>query len=357
MAGKAMIYGWDFSNDLAEMAIAAADGMVLSNHSYGSLTGWYHNSAYNMWYWYGDPEQSESTDYKFGFYNQVSADLDFIAWSAPQYLVVKSAGNDRGEAPDNQPVTHMVWDNNWVSSTVVRDPDGGTEGYDCLTSQSVAKNILTIGAVDDQGSMTSFSGFGPTDDGRIKPDLVANGTTIYSSIGTASTDYGTYNGTSMAAASVTGSMALLYQLQQMLQPGVRLNSSTMKGLLIHTAAEAGQDPGPDYRYGWGLMDMKAAADLMEKNADNGGLNIREGTLREGEVSQIPVQSLSSSPWLKVTICWTDPAGIPTNPSLNSRDKKLVNDLNLLVVNSTTSQQFLPWTLDVENPGAHRLQGE
>ena len=44
MAGKAMVYGWDFSNDFAEMAIAAADGMVLSNHSYGSLTGWYHNS-------------------------------------------------------------------------------------------------------------------------------------------------------------------------------------------------------------------------------------------------------------------------------------------------------------------------
>ena len=146
----------------------------------------------------------------------------------------------------------MVWDDNWVSSSVVRNPDGGPNGYDCLTPKSVAKNILTIGAVDDLGSMTSFSGFGPTDDGRIKPDLVANGTTIYSSIGTASTDYGTYNGTSMAAASVTGSLALLYQLQQMLQPGVKLHSSTMKGLLIHTTTEAGQDPGPDYRSagGW-----------------------------------------------------------------------------------------------------------
>ncbi len=357
MANKVSIYGWDFNNDFAEMSVAAADGLVLSNHSYGSINGWDFNSTNEMWYWYGDTDISEEEDNEFGFYNQVSADLDFIAWSAPQYLIVKSAGNDRGESPESQPTQHLVWDGAWVSVTVSRDPDGGEDGYDCLTPMSVAKNILTVGAVDDLGSMTTFSAFGPTDDGRIKPDVVANGTTIYSTLGSSINSYGSYSGSSMAAASTTGSLALLFQLQQMLQPGVSVQSSTMKGLLIHTASETGPGPGPDYQHGWGLINMKAAADLLERNAGNGGLNIEEGILSEGEVKQIQVKSLSTSPFLKVTLCWTDPAGEPSTVSLNPRNKKLVNDLDLSVEQMATSQKHLPWILDVNNPGLPAAKGE
>ena len=73
---------------------------------------------------------------------------------------------------------------NWVSSTAYREPDGGTDGYDCIGNRGVAKNILTVGAVKDipAGYSTpadviieDYSGWGPTDDGRIKPDIVANG--------------------------------------------------------------------------------------------------------------------------------------------------------------------------------------
>ena len=357
MANRASIFGWDFNNDFAEMSVAAADGMVLSNHSYGSINGWDYNSSNEMWYWYGDTDISQNEDYEFGFYNQVSADLDHIAWLAPQYLIVKSAGNDRGEAPESQPIQHLVWDEAWVSVTVSRDADGGLNGYDCLTPMSVAKNVLTVGAVDDLGVMTSFSAFGPTDDGRIKPDLVANGTTIYSTLGTSANSYGNYNGSSMAAASATGSLALLFQLQQMLQPEVGLQSSTMKGLLIHTATEMGPDPGPDYQHGWGLINMKAAADLLQGNAENGGMNLREEILSNGEVKQIQVKSLSSSPFLKLTLCWTDQAGDPSPASLNPLNRKLVNDLNLSVEQMATSQNHLPWILDVNNPDLPATKGE
>jgi len=192
MAGAASVRGWDLNDDIAEMASAAADGIVLSNHSYGPLCGWYYNGNNESWYWYGDPDVSENEDYEFGLYSQVSADLDLIAALAPEYLIVKSAGNDRNDGPSSSYV-HYVWDGTWVLVDVEREPDGGTDGFDCLTPMAVAKNILTIGAVDDDKSMTVFSAFGPTDDGRIKPDVVADGMNVFSSIAVADTSYGSYS--------------------------------------------------------------------------------------------------------------------------------------------------------------------
>jgi len=336
MAGKATIKGWDLNNDIAEMASAAADGIVLSNHSYGPLCGWYYNASNESWYWYGNPSISPVEDYKFGFYDQVSADLDHIAWSAPEYLIVKSAGNDRNDTPTSSFV-HYVWDGTWKLVNVEREPDGGTDGFDCLGQMSVAKNILTIGAVDDARAMTTFSAFGPTDDGRIKPDVVANGYSVYSSISTSNNSYGVYAGTSMSTASVTGSAALLNQLQYLLQPGVNLKSATVKAIL------------------WGLLNIKEAADLISDNSKNGGNNIYEGEISEGEIISIPAAT-SSAPYLKVTICWTDQAGEPSPPSLNPRSSKLINDLDIKVENSISHQTFLPWVLDVENPANAALNG-
>jgi len=356
MAGMATIYGWDFNNDIAEMSIAASDGMLISNHSYGPLCGWDFNTQLEKWYWYGDPLISASEDFKFGFYNQTSADLDYIAWCAPQYLIVKSAGNDRKESPASQPVEHYIWNESWEQVTAERDPDGGYDGYDCLTPMSVAKNILTVGAVDDEKLMTSFSAFGPTDDGRIKPDVVANGKDVYSSIAGSDNSYGYYDGTSMSAASASGSVALLYHLQNILQPGVNILSSTIKGLLIQTAEESGISPGPDYRNGWGLLNIKEASDLMFSNSSNGGQNIHEGVISQGEVINIPIETMAGTPFLKVTLCWIDPTGQPSSPSLNPRDTILVNDLDIEIENNNSLQNYLPWILDVENPDSPATHG-
>jgi len=354
MAGEASVKGWDLNSDIAEMAGAAADGIILSNHSYGPLCGWDYRETNESWYWYGDPDISETEDYKFGFYDTVSADLDFIAFNAPHYLIVKSAGNDRNDAPASSFV-HFVWDGTWQLVNVEREPDGGSDGYDCLNSMAVAKNILTVGAVDDNGSMTAFSAFGPTDDGRIKPDVVANGYNVYSSTAASDHDYGSYNGTSMASASATGSVALLHQLQSIVRPGVPLLSSTLKALLIHTALEAGKSTGPDYEFGWGLMNIKDAADLISRNSENGGKNIYEDVLTEGEVISVPVET-GSLPFLKVTLCWTDPAGPVSSVSLNSRVSRLINDLDISIENDLTHQTYLPWVLDVENPSLPPIKG-
>nr|WP_319512195.1 S8 family serine peptidase [uncultured Draconibacterium sp.] len=354
MAGQALIKGWDLDNDIAEMASAASDGIVLSNHSYGPLCGWYYNAQNENWYWYGDPNISTTEDYEFGFYSDVSADLDYIAKLAPYYLIVKSAGNDRNDGPESA-VSHYVWDEDWIWVNDEREPDGGEDGFDCLSPVAVAKNILTIGAVNDAKNMTAFSGFGPTDDGRIKPDLVSDGVDVYSSISSTNTSYETYTGTSMSTAAATGSVALLLQLQNIIQPGVKLRSSTLKSVLMHSATDLG-NPGPDYSFGWGLINIKAAADLLYNNSNNQGKNIYEKVLHEGEILTIPVKTAGDAPFLKATICWTDPAGQASSPALNQRSSKLVNDLNITIQNATTGQSFLPWVLNVESPATSATRG-
>ncbi|WP_372653386.1 S8 family serine peptidase, partial [Draconibacterium sp.] len=354
MAGLALIKAWDLNNDIAEMASSAADGIAISNHSYGPLCGWYYNSQNENWYWYGDPGISATEDYEFGFYSDVSADLDYIALMAPHYLIVKSAGNDRNDGQETA-VAHYVWDENWVLVNDEREPDGGEDGYDCLSPVAVAKNILTIGAVDDAQNMTAFSGFGPTDDGRIKPDLVSDGVDVYSSISSTNTSYETYTGTSMSTAAATGSIALLLQLQDLLRPGVKLRSSTLKSILIHSATDLG-NPGPDYSFGWGLINSKAAADIIYNNSNNQGKTIYEAVLNEGEEITIPVKTTSDAPFFKATVCWTDPAGQASSPALNQRTSKLVNDLNLTVENTTTGQAILPWVQDVESPATSATHG-
>ena len=108
-------------------------------------------------------------------------------------------------------------------STDSRNPDGP---WDCISYHKIAKNVLTVGAVNDIGngyenpsdvSISSFSSYGPADDGRIKPDIVANGVGLLSSFGTGDQDYGTYSGTSMSAPSVTGSLVLVQEMYKSLK--------------------------------------------------------------------------------------------------------------------------------------------
>ncbi len=74
---------------------------------------------------------------------------------------------------------------------------------------------MTVGAVDNTTAMSSFSGWGPTDDGRIKPDIVAKGVSVYSSLGNANNNsYASWQGTSMSGPMVSGSIGLLLEHQE-----------------------------------------------------------------------------------------------------------------------------------------------
>ena len=357
MANQATLRAFDWNNDYSEMASEAANGALLSNASYVYITGWYYDGA--SWYWYGDPWISPVEDFQFGFYSSDAATVDSIAYSAPYFLACKASGNDRGAGPSVQPVSHYIWDGNgWVLSNAVRNLDGMPSGYDCISaSWCVSKNVLTVGAVysipngysvPSDVVLASFSGTGPTDDGRIKPDIVADGISLYSSGATADNAYLTLSGTSMATPSVTGSMALLQEHYHNLH-GSYMRSATLRGLVIHTADEAGTNPGPDYLYGWGLMNTSRAAAVISNNTT---AMIRENVLMNGTSYSMNIKSNGTEP-LRATICWTDPPGTPPPDALNPPDIMLINDLDLRIDGST----YKPWILNPGSPSSAATTGD
>ncbi|MBI3765763.1 MAG: S8 family serine peptidase [Ignavibacteriales bacterium] len=368
MSFQGRLKEWDFNNDVSEMASAAAAGLRTSNHSYGLITGWRFNFfADGRWTWFGDTTISGATDYRFGFYDDEAQTWDNIARNAPYYLMVKAAGNDRGEGPGTQPATHWIYNNNnpQLSSTI-RDLDGSGTGYDCLNGASTAKNVLVVGAINaipggytnpSSVVMSSFSSWGPTDDGRIKPDIVADGVNVTSSSTPNNNSYATLSGTSMATPNVTGSVGLLLQHQRNLHGSTLLRASTMRGLIIHTADEAGTNPGPDYVHGWGLMNTLRAVQLMSlDNTEGVGSHMRELTLNQGDTISMTVYSNATQPF-RATICWSDPAGTPPTPSLNPSTMMVVNDLDLRIIKQSDQTIYNPWVLDPASPTTAATTGD
>ncbi len=365
MSYMANLNAYDWTSDASEMATAAAGGLRVSNHSYGSIRGWYPSGG--NWYWYGNVDFSPVEDYGFGFYGTEAVNWDQIMVNAPYYQIVKSAGNDRGEGPgDGGASGHYYWNGSqWTWSTDVRQIDGGPTGYDCLPFTSVAKNIITVGAVNDIAGgysqpsdvvMSSFSGWGPTDDGRIKPDLVANGISLYSTYNSSNTAYGTMSGTSMASPSISGSVGLLLHHYNNLNGNTLIRSSTMKALLIHTADEAGAATGPDYKFGWGLVNTQKAAELMTDDDNVGGdVHIRELTINQGQEIVIPVTAEGNTP-LRATIVWTDLPGTVPTPALDPADLMLVNDLDLRIQKPDNNLEQ-PYILDPANPANAATTGD
>lgn len=351
MANAATLNAYDWDTDITEMTTAASSGLTLSNHSYAWNRGW---TLDGNWYWFGDVSISTTEDYLFGFYDENCEDLDILANNAPSYLMIWAAANDRN---DNHTGGHYYWNGSaWTYSTAYRDPDGGADGYDCLPQNGCAKNVLTIGAVDDiTGGWTSpadvvmstFSSWGPTDDGRIKPDIVANGVGLYSTDDDADNDYTTMDGTSMAAPSTTGTLALLQDYYLSLRGGT-MSATSIKGLVINTANEAGTSNGPDYQFGHGLLNATGAAELITADDAEGGL-IVEAVIKDGQNIYYRYYSDGTED-ISVTLCWNDPAHAPITPALNPTTATLVHDLDLYIIDPSSSYRY-PWRLNPASPSS------
>lgn len=362
MASAATLKYWDWSSDEIEVLYAAHDGLLVSNHSYTSTVGW--QSDLGSWYWFGDPAISETEDAGFGHYGSTCQYLDEVAWLKPYWLQVRSAGNDRIDVGPVPGAEHFILvGGQWIVSTVVRDPDGGVDGYDTLPPEATMKNCLVIGAVQDlpQGAgspsdieLTSYSSFGPTDDGRIKPDLVSNGSGLYSAFETSTDAYGSMGGTSMAAPTASGAVALLQQLYIQGHPdpaatrgGRAALASSIRAALLHTAAEAGSAPGPDYRHGWGLLDARRAADLIaDENATR--RRLVEGTRVNGQIDTL--RFVTDGGPVRLTLAWTDRPVSPLPLALDDPTPRLVNDLDMTLLPETLPP-MLAWALDPAAPTA------
>ncbi len=318
MAPASSILGYDFNDNLNEIAAASQNGMLLSNHSYG----------------FGPANLDE---WVFGAYVGQSRVTDEIAFQAPFHLMVFAAGNSNNQ-----------------------DFNEEKNGYDLITGYNLSKNVLTVANVQevenyvDASSVTinSSSSWGPTDDGRIKPDISAKGTQTLSSASVADNVYGTATGTSMATPSVTGSIALLQEHYQNLNASF-MKASTAKALVIHSAREAGDAPGPDYKYGWGLMDTAESANLITSNGFTS--IVEENTLTENSTYTLEVEALNPDEELIATLVWTDLAGSTQGPDdKDDRTPRLVNDLDMKITGPDETSHF-PWKLDVSNPSAPATQ--
>ncbi len=362
--GASGLTAYNFDNDASEMASKAAS-LLVSNHSYGIVCGWSYNTNVtpNRWEWYGLPGDTE--DYKFGYYSSYAQSFDRIAYNAPYYLIVVAAGNNRGETGpavgENYYGFQSRTDHTFVNKGARPASISNNDGFDVLVAPALAKNVLAVGAVNplpfgpvaaSDVSIAYFSSLGPTDDGRIKPDICGDGVNVIST-GTAAVDaYVSMSGTSMATPNVSGSVFLLQEYYVQKNAGNFMRAATLKGLVCHTAFDAG-NIGPDYTYGWGLLNAAKAAQAI---TDNGlKSQISENTLAQGQTQTFNVIASGSGP-LVATISWTDPAATPgTVGVVNDPALKLVNDLDMRVNQSNTV--FMPYILDPAKPATAATTGD
>lgn len=107
-----------------------------------------------------------------------------------------------------------------------------------------AKNILTVGSINEQGKNAAFSAVGPTADGRIKPDVMAYGspTSVITGRGSIIND----NGTSFSSPLIAGMTACLWQA---------LPHKTAKQIIKLVKMAGNNQQHPDNIYGYGVPDF------------------------------------------------------------------------------------------------------
>ncbi len=408
-------------------------------------------------YFIGDIFASTAESPYYGLYNSQARQADETAYLQPYQLMTASAGNERGQnefagyksiyigenpyfvAQAGQITLGIQEDvlfngsNYWYfsqgtlsvtspgtgSEQIVFTPnlgqsatslsgkpgaDGGNLGFDTIPQGlQVAKNVLTVGSVTSAGGLwfqaqsSTVVGkgtvFGPTDDGRVKPDVMANGVNVNSPklaiVGGVpqNNQYETTgSGTSFSAASVTGGAALLSELQERALnygPKEPLRAATLKGVIIHTATDI-STTGPDYRSGWGTAQIDKAAALIQANYNSSARTyIKEVVIpNSGEVA-FTVRAAGSQQ-IKVTASWTDPVAQPdpitgllpdqqawteTSPGsgtyVEPTNSVLNNNIDVRVypiTDNTTNPPTLgtaimPWKLNPASPALAAIRGQ
>lgn len=258
-----------------------------------------------------------------------------------------------------------------VAATAPPQDDGAATGFDTLTGKAVAKNVISVGAMEglapihapEDIRVTDFSSYGPTDDGRIKPDVVAHGDELISAApplrcddspclpGTVTelNEYDRLSGTSMAAPVAAGIAALLNEVARRTRTLRRdLYSNEMKAVLIHTSASDNKAMAPSYKVGWGAIQAEMAGALTASKI---------GKLCSIEVSDSKSTMLESA-WRpnslgRVTGVWIDRPGTPGDletSKIDDRQTRLVDDIDLILRNPD-QRQYGAWRLDPAAPNS------
>ncbi len=207
---------------------------------------------------------------------------------------------------------------------------GFVNGYYVITGgYKAGKNCLATGNLVKNDVLANSSSRGPARDGRIKPDLCAVGSSVYSTA--PGNTYSVKTGTSMAAPGLAGTLASLWEAYKVKNAGADPYSAVMKGIALNTADDLGR-PGPDFQYGWGRINSRRALQVIDSNY------FVLDTIMNGATNNFNVTVPPNMGQVKFMIYWHDPAGA-ANAAI-----PLVNDLNMVAIAPNTFN-FQPWVLD------------
>jgi len=280
MAPKATIINQYFSDIIVNTPAYITDyNMVLSNNSYHA---------------------AEAGCAGVGQYNVLSSFVDRQLGQNKEVLHIMAAGNDGANICTPYPASFGTIKSGWQT----------------------AKNVLTVGAIKTQDyTNASFSSRGPVNDGRIKPEITSGGFNVFST--NVYNNYGFSNGTSMSCPAVTGSMALMYERYRQLNGGANPSAALMKALVCNTAEDLG-NAGPDYTFGFGMLNARRAVEAIENN------RYIISSVTNNNITNHSISIPANTKKLKVMLYWADSAA-----AVNA-GAALVNDLDLIVVEPTAT---------------------
>lgn len=240
-------------------------------------------------------------------YNSIASQLDQQVRQNPELIHVFSTGNSNGSG-----------------STAA-----GSQWFNITGGHKSAKNVLAIGNVTLIDNISGSSSRGPSEDGRIKPDICAVGSNVYSTVDP--NDYANKTGTSMACPAVAGTLAQLYEAYKSLNGGNNPESALIKASILNTADDLGND-GPDFTYGWGRINARRAYNLLSNN------HYFSGNIAQGNSLNHSITVPSGISQVRIMIHWSDYEGTVSSSQV------LVNDINMQVT-SPTSTVYQPWVLN------------
>ncbi len=207
---------------------------------------------------------------------------------------------------------------------------GAGSGWGNITGgYKAAKNTIATGNLNPFGVLDNSSSRGPADDGRIKPDICANGKDQMSTDGPNAYQVG--GGTSAAAPGIAGILAQLYHAYRDMNGSVNPESPLLKACLLNSARDLG-NPGPDYTYGWGRVNALRAFRILQYTQF-----LKDSVDQDDSLSHLIVVPAGTKQ-LRVMVYWLDYEGTTV------ATKALVNDLNMKLI-SPTLTEYDPWVLD------------